>query len=209
MNEYFLLLGLEPGATHEEIKKAFRQKIKLCHPDSSSGEAEKARLLIEAYNYLIDNQDIYPDLESAAPGSKAGYEPEQNYDSARESGERIFKGVFRDRPPAQKMHRRPPVEDVYDPLVFLRKRSQSALPLDKGEMFFYRAEMALRDVVAQYNRQKKHRSKRAWSREYTGKLVTVQVLFRDVIVRFPGLSVQARARLKQIDELISEIKQMI
>ena len=209
MEEYFLILGLEPGAGPDEVKKAFREKIKLCHPDSSTGEAEQARLLIEAYNFLKENPEWTGKLKNASSSEKIYTEQYTNRDSARNLGERIYREVFRDRPHAPGKYDRPPVEDVYDPLVFLKKRKESALRLDKGEMMLYRAEMALRDVVGQYNRQKKHRSKKAWSREYTGKLVTVKVLFRDITIQFPGLTVQAMRRLRQIEELIGEIKQMV
>jgi len=208
VKQYYRLLGLEPGAGPEEIKKAFRDQIKLCHPDRSSGESEKARELIEAYNYLKENHTLHTEEKRKDP-SPENYRSDKDFnakEAGKRAGERIFQGIFRER--SSFADRKPPIRDYYDPLDFLKKRQESVLPLDRGEVMLYRAEMALREVVQKYNRQMKTRSRRSWSREYIGKLVNIQVLFRDICVRYPGLSFQATSRLKQIQELIAEVKQM-
>lgn len=50
-----MVLGIRPGASVGQIKKAFRQKAKECHPDAcgQSDAAQKFRLLREAYERLL------------------------------------------------------------------------------------------------------------------------------------------------------------
>ena len=55
MTSHYDLLGVKPGATSAEIKKAFRQKAKQLHPDiAGSSNAEAMRKLIGAYQALSD-----------------------------------------------------------------------------------------------------------------------------------------------------------
>lgn len=56
MKNYYRVLGLEKGASQEEIKRAFRRMASLYHPDHNpqdSKEAEeKFKKIIEAYEVL-------------------------------------------------------------------------------------------------------------------------------------------------------------
>jgi DnaJ-class molecular chaperone len=55
--EYYDILGVQPDASQEDIKKAFRAKAKECHPDHHPGDAAKERafkLLSIAYGVLCD-----------------------------------------------------------------------------------------------------------------------------------------------------------
>ena len=55
MKSYYDLLGVKPGASAAEIKKAFRQKAKRLHPDiTGSVNTEAMRKLIKAYEALSD-----------------------------------------------------------------------------------------------------------------------------------------------------------
>jgi molecular chaperone DnaJ len=56
--DYYDILGVSRTATSEDIKKAFRQKAKLVHPDTSQdpNAAEAFKLLGEAYEVLSDAQ---------------------------------------------------------------------------------------------------------------------------------------------------------
>jgi curved DNA-binding protein CbpA len=47
------VLGLEPGATAEAIKRAHRRLVKLHHPDMG-GSAEAFRRVNEAYQQLVN-----------------------------------------------------------------------------------------------------------------------------------------------------------
>jgi len=47
----YALLGVQPGATQTQIKRAYRQKARALHPDKGGDEAEMKRLN-EAYQKL-------------------------------------------------------------------------------------------------------------------------------------------------------------
>lgn len=51
--KYLKVLGLKPGATKEEIKKARNILAKLYHPDLEEGHEEKMKEINEAYNQLM------------------------------------------------------------------------------------------------------------------------------------------------------------
>lgn len=52
----YRLLGIEPGATAEEVRAAFRRKVRQNHPDTATDEFEDGDVqdIIEAYRKLID-----------------------------------------------------------------------------------------------------------------------------------------------------------
>ena len=62
-NNYYEVLGVNKDATDEDIKKAFRDKAKLYHPDTTTDEAQKKELeekfkeLNTAYGVLSDPQE--------------------------------------------------------------------------------------------------------------------------------------------------------
>ncbi len=78
-------------------------------------------------------------------------------------------------------------------------------PYDQAVEYFARAEAALRETVRRFDRRS-NKFKTSWIRDYIGELARVQVLFRDVSKRYPALSGRALGRVRQISELISEIK---
>lgn len=49
------LLGLESGASNDEIKKAFRKKSLIYHPDRTGGNSEMFQRLVEAKERLLGN----------------------------------------------------------------------------------------------------------------------------------------------------------
>ena len=49
------LLGLESGSSTDEIKKAFRKKSLIYHPDRNGGNAEMFQRLVEARERLLGN----------------------------------------------------------------------------------------------------------------------------------------------------------
>ncbi len=61
--DYYRVLGIEKGASDEEIKKAYRKQALRFHPDKnkSAGAEDKFKEIAEAYDVLSDakKKDIY------------------------------------------------------------------------------------------------------------------------------------------------------
>lgn len=53
-DDYYQILGVERGATKEEIKRAYRKLAHQHHPDKSGGDEEKFKQVSEAYQVLSD-----------------------------------------------------------------------------------------------------------------------------------------------------------
>lgn len=56
MKDYYQILGVERGASKEEVKKAFRKKAAQYHPDKKTGDEEKYKEVTEAYAVLGDDK---------------------------------------------------------------------------------------------------------------------------------------------------------
>ncbi len=52
--DYYTALGVSPGADEAEIKRAYREKARIYHPDSGQGDPAHFRLVQEAYEVLRD-----------------------------------------------------------------------------------------------------------------------------------------------------------
>ena len=57
MNDHYAALGVSPGATLADIKKAFRQQASLHHPDKNTSASAPARFraVQAAYELLSDD----------------------------------------------------------------------------------------------------------------------------------------------------------
>jgi len=55
--DFYKLLGVAKDATPEQIKKAFREKVKKYHPDLNKENEEIFKLLNQAYTTLIEVQN--------------------------------------------------------------------------------------------------------------------------------------------------------
>lgn len=74
--DYYELLEISRDASGEDIKRAFRKKVRLCHPDRCPGDTEaeaKFKQINEAYSVLVDPQkrahyDRYGTAEAPAGG---------------------------------------------------------------------------------------------------------------------------------------------
>ena len=74
----YKVLGLEPGASDEEVKQAYRRLAKKYHPDLNPGDAEAARKMQEvneAYDRIKN-----PEKYRAQPGQGGGQNPYESYD---------------------------------------------------------------------------------------------------------------------------------
>jgi molecular chaperone DnaJ len=59
MNDYYQILGLNPGASKEDVKKAYRSLSKKYHPDLNPNDKEseeKFKKILEAYEILTGKQ---------------------------------------------------------------------------------------------------------------------------------------------------------
>lgn len=56
MKDYYQILGLQKGASKEEIKKAFRKLAAKYHPDKKTGDEAKFKEISEAYAVLSDDK---------------------------------------------------------------------------------------------------------------------------------------------------------
>ena len=72
MHDYYKILGLNPEAGNDEIRKAFHERAKLFHPDVNSAlnSKQQFQLLNEAYQTLIN------------PGKRKVYDFKLKYGSA-------------------------------------------------------------------------------------------------------------------------------
>lgn len=78
MKDYYQILGLQKGATREEVKKAFRKLSATFHPDKKTGDEAKYKEITEAYATLGDEKkkaeyDTYGhSFAGGQPGPGAG-----------------------------------------------------------------------------------------------------------------------------------------
>lgn len=54
--DYYKILGIDKNATKDEIKKAFREKAHIYHPDKKDGDEKKFKEINEAYQVLGNEQ---------------------------------------------------------------------------------------------------------------------------------------------------------
>lgn len=72
--DYYNILGVDKGASQEEIKKAFRKKAHEYHPDKANGDEAKFKEINEAYQVLGNEQKRkqYDQFGSAFQNGQAG-----------------------------------------------------------------------------------------------------------------------------------------
>ena len=76
------VLGVAPGASQEEIKKAYRQKAKECHPDLHPDDpkaTEKMNQVNEAYDMLMHPEKYQGGSQSYSNPFQGGARPGSSY----------------------------------------------------------------------------------------------------------------------------------
>jgi hypothetical protein len=93
MKRYYQILGLEEGASKEEVKKAYRQMAMKYHPDVNPGEGARQKFLeiIEAYEYLTGIRKM-----NQGKGMSAE-DLEKFYDLMKKAAEEKAKARYRQR----------------------------------------------------------------------------------------------------------------
>ena len=74
MKDYYKILGVQKGASDEEVKKAYRKLAHQHHPDKASGDEAKFKEINEAYQVLSDKKKRthYDRFGTAEPFSAGG-----------------------------------------------------------------------------------------------------------------------------------------
>jgi molecular chaperone DnaJ len=74
MKDYYDILGIQKGASKDEVKKAFRKKAAQYHPDKKTGDEEKYKEVTEAYAVLGDEKKKaeYDTYGQSFPGGGGG-----------------------------------------------------------------------------------------------------------------------------------------
>ena len=93
LDSLYASLGVAPGATDEELKKAFRKIARTCHPDVAGDDPAKAKTFLEAreaYETLIDPAKRAA-LEAAIPRAGATRRPKR----AAEDHGQFFRAFYK------------------------------------------------------------------------------------------------------------------
>ncbi|OGB32402.1 MAG: molecular chaperone DnaJ [Burkholderiales bacterium RIFCSPLOWO2_12_FULL_61_40] len=92
MTDHYAALGLSSAATLADVKKAFRQKASLHHPDRNSAADAPARFraVQEAYDVLSD-----PDKRKAYDDNRRRNLLDSPIDTAREIWQNYFNPLLR------------------------------------------------------------------------------------------------------------------
>ncbi len=73
MKDYYKTLGVEKGASEEEVKKAFRKLAHTYHPDKSGGDETKFKEVSEAYSVLSDKKKRQQYDAYGSAGANSGF----------------------------------------------------------------------------------------------------------------------------------------
>lgn len=92
MRKYYQILGLKPGASKDEIKRAYRRMAMKYHPDvnPSPDARKKFTQILEAYEYLTGTRKQQQKVFTEA-------EQERFYDLMRKAAEERAKAKYRER----------------------------------------------------------------------------------------------------------------
>ncbi|MEG0915022.1 MAG: DnaJ domain-containing protein, partial [Christensenellaceae bacterium] len=106
-NDFYETLGVDKGASAEEIKSAYRKLAKKYHPDLNKGDEESAhkfKEINEAYQVLSDDQkrqqyDTYGSADfNGAGGGQGGFGGFEGFGGFGDIFDNIFGGGGRSHP---------------------------------------------------------------------------------------------------------------
>ncbi len=85
MDDYYLILGVSPSATSDDIKSAYRKLAHVYHPDKPTGDEKRFKKIGEAYHHLGDAQRRanYDHRMAAMEASKDNSEAVTNSNTSR------------------------------------------------------------------------------------------------------------------------------
>lgn len=124
MQNYYEILGTSKDATQDEIKKAYRQKSKMYHPDINKSDNAEAMMkkVNQAYDVLGDpaKRQQY-DTMGSNPYQNQGsqqYYGRQTYTSADEFFEEFMRQFYGQQQQRQQYYQQQPRRRVFNPLSF-------------------------------------------------------------------------------------------
>lgn len=124
MQNYYEILGTSKDATQDEIKKAYRQKSKMYHPDINKSDNAEAMMkkVNQAYDVLGDpaKRQQYDTMGSNPYQNQGGqqYYGRQTYTSADEFFEEFMRQFYGQQQQRQQYYQQQPRRRVFNPLSF-------------------------------------------------------------------------------------------
>ena len=124
MQNYYEILGTSKDATQDEIKKAYRQKSKMYHPDINKSDNAEAMMkkVNQAYDVLGDpaKRQQYDTMGSNPYQNQSGqqYYGRQTYTSADEFFEEFMRQFYGQQQQRQQYYQQQPRRRVFNPLSF-------------------------------------------------------------------------------------------
>ena len=124
MQNYYEILGTSKDATQDEIKKAYRQKSKMYHPDINKSDNAEAMMkkVNQAYDVLGDpaKRQQYDTMGSNPCQNQGGqqYYGRQTYTSADEFFEEFMRQFYGQQQQRQQYYQQQPRRRVFNPLSF-------------------------------------------------------------------------------------------
>ena len=96
--DYYTILGVERGASQEDIKKSFRKLAHQYHPDKKGGDEQKFKEINEAYSILSDDKkraeyDAYGKVFGGGGGGAGGSGTWQDFQGFGGFGAQGFENV--------------------------------------------------------------------------------------------------------------------
>lgn len=86
--DYYKILGIEKGASKDDVKKAFHKLAHKYHPDKKTGDEEKFKEVSEAYSVLSDEKKRaeYDAYGRTFTGGQGGGNPFEGFDFSQFTG---------------------------------------------------------------------------------------------------------------------------